>query len=143
LEKEFERMRGAAVLAGGSDMAQTATDESGVAVVAHRAPDGASADDLRRLALDVRGRLEAAGPAVVAVAAVTDGKPIIVVTVNDSARERGLRAGALVREASGALGGGGGGRDDLAQGGGDDPGALDAVLRDLPSQVGRQAANHG
>jgi alanyl-tRNA synthetase len=142
LEKEFERMRGAAVLAGASDLAQSATDESGVSVVAHRAPDGATADDLRRLALDVRGRLEAAGPAVVAVAAVTDGKPIIVVTVNDSARERGLRAGALVRAASGALGGGGGGRDDLAQGGGSDPGALDEVLRDLPSQVGRQAADH-
>ena len=137
LEKEFERMRGAAVLAGAGELADSATDEDGVAVVAHRAPDGADADDLRRLALDVRGRLDPSRPAVVAVAAVTDGRPIMVVAVNDPARERGLRAGQLVRDASVALGGGGGGRDDLAQGGGTDPAALDEVLRDLPSQVGQ------
>jgi alanyl-tRNA synthetase len=140
LEKEFERMRGAAVLAGAQGLAQSATDESGVSVVAHRAADGADADDLRKLALDVRGRLDGSHPAVVAVAAVTDGRPIIVVAVNESARDLGLLAGRLVKEASGALGGGGGGRDDLAQGGGTDADALDEVLRDLPSQVGRRAA---
>jgi alanyl-tRNA synthetase len=140
LEKEFERMRGAAVLAGAGDLANSATEENGVAVVAHRAPDGADADDLRRLAQDVRGRLDPARPAVVAVASVTDGRPIMVVAVNDPAREGGLLAGRLVRDASVALGGGGGGRDDLAQGGGTDPAALDEVLRDLPSRVGQSAA---
>jgi alanyl-tRNA synthetase len=143
LEKEFERMRGAAVLAGAHDLAAGATDEGGVSVVSHRTSDGADADDLRKLALDVRGRLDASRPAVVAVATVTDGRPIIVVTVNDPARERGLRAGQLVRDASVALGGGGGGRDDLAQGGGTKADALDMVLRDLPSQIGRQSADHG
>jgi alanyl-tRNA synthetase len=140
LEKEFERMRGAAVLAGAGDLANSATEENGVAVVSHRAPDGADADDLRRLALDVRGRLDSSRPAVVAVASVTDGRPIMVVAVNDPAREGGLLAGRLVRDASVALGGGGGGRDDLAQGGGSDPAALDDVLRDLPSKVGQSAA---
>jgi alanyl-tRNA synthetase len=140
LEKEFERLRGAAVLAGAGELAQSATDENGVAVVSHRAPDGADADDLRRLALDVRGRLDSSRPAVVAVASVTEGRPIMVVAVNDPAREGGLLAGRLVRDASVALGGGGGGRDDLAQGGGSDAAALDDVLRDLPSRVGQSAA---
>src|SRR5581483_7774648 len=75
LEKELERLRGAAVMASASDLAFTATDENGVAVVSHRVPDGAAADDLRKLALDVRGRLDAAQPAVVAVASVSDGRP--------------------------------------------------------------------
>jgi alanyl-tRNA synthetase len=38
--------------------------------------------------------------------------------VNDAGRDRGLRAGALVLAAAGALGGRGGGKDDVAQGGG-------------------------
>jgi alanyl-tRNA synthetase len=141
LEKEFERLRGASVLAGAGDLVAAATDQNGVAVVAHRAPDGADADDLRKLALDVRGRLDASRPAVVVSAAVSDGRPLIVVAVNDAARDRGLRAGQLVREASTVLGGGGGGRDDLAQGGGSNADALDGLLRDLPGEIGRRAAD--
>ena len=141
LEKELDKQRGAAVLAGAADLAATATEENGVAVVAHRVPDGADADDLRKLALDVRGRIDAARPAVVVTAAVTDGRPLVVVAVNDAARGRGVRAGDLVRAAAKDLGGGGGGRDDLAQGGGTDPAALDVVLRDLPGTVGRYAVS--
>jgi alanyl-tRNA synthetase len=137
LEKDIEKMRGAAVMAGAGDLVSTATEENGVSVVAHRAPDGADADGLRKLALDVRGRLDAGRPAVVAVATVTGGRPMIVVAVNDQARSRGLAAGDLVRDAAAALGGGGGGRDDLAQGGGTNPAALDDVLRELPTRIGR------
>jgi alanyl-tRNA synthetase len=43
----------------------------------------------------------------------------VVVAVNDAGRARGLRAGALVLAAAGALGGRGGGKDDVAQGGGE------------------------
>jgi alanyl-tRNA synthetase len=138
LEKDIEKMRGAAVLAGAGDLASTATEESGVTVVSHRAPDGADADGLRKLALDVRGRLNGDRAAVVAVGTVSEGRPMIVVAVNDAARDRGLRAGELVREAASTLGGGGGGRDDLAQGGGTDAAALDDVIRDFPSTVGRR-----
>jgi alanyl-tRNA synthetase len=140
VEKELEKMRGAAVMAGAADLVSSATEENGVNVVAHRTSDGSEADDLRRLATDIRGRLDSAMPAVVAIAAVSDGRPIIVIAVNDLARERGLRAGELVRDAATQLGGGGGGRDDLAQGGGNDAGVLDGVLRDLPGQVGRRVS---
>ena len=110
-----------------------------MAVVAHRAPDGADADDLRQLALDVRGRLDSSRPAVVVVGR-GDRRPADSWWWRSTtpARERGLRAGQLVRDASAALGGGGGGRDDLAQGGGTNPAALDEVLRDLPAAVGRR-----
>ena len=55
---------------------------------------------------------------MVAAIGVADGRPTVVVAVNDAGRARGLRAGALVLAGAGALGGRGGGKDDVAQGGG-------------------------
>ncbi|MFD6134893.1 glycerate kinase, partial [Isoptericola sp. NPDC060257] len=47
----------------------------------------ASADDLRALALDVRGRLGDAQPVLVAVGGVAGGRPVVVVATNAGARE--------------------------------------------------------
>ena len=137
LEKELERLRAASVLEQAGEIAGAATDEFGVAVVTHRAPDGASGDDLRKLALDVRGRL-GDRPAVVAVASVSDGRPVVVTAVNDRGREWGLAAGDLVRVAAQTLGGGGGGRDDVAQGGGTNPAAVDDALFAVRHRVGQR-----
>jgi alanyl-tRNA synthetase len=52
------------------------------------------------------------------VVGVPADRPTVVVTVNEAARARGIKAGALVLAATGALGGRGGGKDDIAQGGG-------------------------
>jgi alanyl-tRNA synthetase len=142
LEKELEKLRAAGVLEQAGDLAAAAVDESGVGVVAHRAPDGTSADDLRKLALDVRGRL-GDRPAVVAVTAATEGRPVVVVAVNDPARDLGLAAGDLVRVAAGTLGGGGGGRDDVAQGGGSKPEAMDDALAEVRRRIGERVARGG
>ena len=53
---------------------------------------------------------------------MTGGRPLTVVATNEAARERGVKAGELVRTAAKTLGGGGGGKDDVAQGGGQQPG---------------------
>jgi alanyl-tRNA synthetase len=82
-------------------------------------------------------------PVVAAAAAVTDGRPVVVVATNDLARDRGLSAGALVRVAAAVLGGGGGGRDDVAQGGGSRPEAVDDALAGLRAAVGRQVSPGG
>ena len=58
-----------------------------------------------------------------------------MVAVNDAARERGIKAGALVKTGAGVLGGGGGGKDDLAQGGGTDASQVDAALAALRAQI--------
>ncbi|HWB65509.1 MAG TPA: alanine--tRNA ligase [Mycobacteriales bacterium] len=137
LEKDIEKLRMASVMSAAGELAANPNYVSGVAVVAHRAPDGVDVDDLRKLALDVRGRIDVARAAVVAIGAVSGGRPLVVVAVNDRGRQRGARAGALVKEIATALGGGGGGRDDVAQGGGSKPEALDAALRDLAAMVGR------
>jgi alanyl-tRNA synthetase len=139
-EKELERLRSRQVLQVAGSLAAEPADVHGIGLVAYRAPDGTAADDLRRLATDVRGRIPAERPAVVTVAGVPKDRPVVVVAVNDQARGRGLAAGRLVGIAAKALGGGGGGKDDLAQGGGSDPGAVDTALeavRDAVGQAGR------
>ncbi|MGV9774565.1 alanine--tRNA ligase [Streptosporangium sp. NPDC003464] len=127
-EKELDKLRSAQVLAMAGELAAGARDLHGVSVVTHRAPDGTSPDDLRRLALDVRGRFPGERPAVVVVAGVPGDRPVVVATVNETGRERGLKAGRLVGVAAKALGGGGGGKDDVAQGGGVRPEAIGEAL---------------
>jgi alanyl-tRNA synthetase len=143
LEKDLEKLRAASMLSNAGDIAASAAEEHGVAVVVHHAPDGATADDLRSLVLDVRNRLPEQQPAVVAAAAVTDARPVVVVATNDKAREWGLSAGTLVREAAQVLGGGGGGRDDVAQGGGSRPEAIGEAMVGLRAAVGRQVTAGG
>jgi alanyl-tRNA synthetase len=89
-----------------------------MALVAHRVPDGTDADDIRKLALDVRGRVPRGQPAVVMIVGVPADRPVVVIAVNEAGRGFGLSAGTLVGIAAKALGGGGGGKPDVAQGGG-------------------------
>jgi len=134
-EKELAALRRRELLAAAGKVADTAQDVDGTLVVAHDAGAVSGGDDLRTLALDVRGRLGEARPAVVAVAGTSNGRPAVVVATNAAARELGLRAGQLARTAAGRLGGGGGGKDDVAQGGGTDAAAVPAALEDLVADV--------
>jgi alanyl-tRNA synthetase len=137
-EKEIERVRVQQLLAAAGSLAEDAKDVFGVSFVGHRA-DGAGAGDVRRLALDVRGRLQRGRPGVVAIIGSSNDKPAVVVAVNDEARAWGLSANGLVKAAAAALGGSGGGKDDVAQGGGVDVGKVDQALLDLEHEVGRVA----
>jgi len=89
----------------------------------------------------VRGRLPAGQPGVVAVIGTSEGKPSVVVAVNDAARGWGLSANALVKLAAGLLGGSGGGKDDVAQGGGVETGQAEQALLAVEHEVGRAATN--
>jgi alanyl-tRNA synthetase len=117
-ERELQRLRAARLLESAGDIAGGAEDVNGTALVAHRVPDGTEPDDIRTLALDVRGRVPRARPAVVIVVGVPADRPVVVIAVNEAGQEAGLSAGVLVGIAARALGGGGGGRPDIAQGGG-------------------------
>jgi alanyl-tRNA synthetase len=114
-EKELEKLRAAMVMGNASGLAESARDVAGVAFVGTEVPPGTGANDVRTLAQEIRGRIPAAHPAVVAVAARSGGKASLVVAVNGAGRDRGLSASELVK---GALSGRGGGNADLAQGGG-------------------------
>jgi alanyl-tRNA synthetase len=142
-ERDLDRLRSAQVLGAAAELAGHAEDVGPVAFVAHQVPDGTTADDIRKLALDVRGRFPQQRPLVVIIAGVPADRPAVVVAVNEAARALGVAAGTLVRSAAQTLGGGGGGRDDIAQGGGAPQGdqagqaissafdAVRAVVRDM------------
>ncbi len=138
-EREIERLRAGQVLAAADAVAAGAVPAGAALVATHRAPDGTTADDLRALAVDVRSRLATDRPGVAAVAAVTGGRPTVVLAVNDAARAAGLSARELVRPVAAALGGGGGGKDDVAQGGGTDAGAVDGALAGVRELVAAAA----
>ena len=145
-ERELQRLRAARLLESAGEIAAGAEDISGLALVAHRVPDGTQPDDIRRLALDVRGRVPRGRPAVVAMIGVPADKPVVVIAVNEAGRGFGLSAGTLVGRAARALGGNGGGKPDVAQGGGapitdSNSGAIDEAfdavreaLRDIAGQ---------
>jgi alanyl-tRNA synthetase len=127
-EKELEKLRAQLVLANVGALAAAARDVGGVAYVGIEAPEGAGANEVRTLAQEIRGRMPADRPAVVAVTARSGGKASLIVATNPAARDRGLSAAALVKD---ALSGRGGGSPELAQGGGvpagDAPSLLAAV----------------
>jgi alanyl-tRNA synthetase len=117
-ERELARLKSAELLQQSGELARQAENLGGVALVAHRVPDGVDGDMMRKLALDIRSRIPALAPAVVAVLGVPADRPVIVIAVNEAGRGFGLSAGTLVAGASKVLGGGGGGKPDIAQGGG-------------------------
>ena len=133
-ERELERLRAEQLRAQAGELMNQAVDTAGVDVLAHNAGTVTGADDVRNLALDLRGRF-GSRPAVVAVAAESKGRPLIVVATTEEARAEGVSAGDLVKEACGVLGGGGGGKPDIAQGGGQDPSKITDALNGLVASV--------
>jgi alanyl-tRNA synthetase len=102
-QRELDKLRAAQVLSAAGDLAQKSADVFGVAVVTHDAGPVA-AEDMRALALDVRGRLTGGKARGRRGGGVAKERPIVVVATNDEARKWGVRAGDLVREAAGVLG---------------------------------------
>jgi alanyl-tRNA synthetase len=100
---------------------------SGITVAIQRA-DGLEKSALRGLSDSLRDRL---GSGVVVLAAETDGKVTIVVSVTKDLTSR-LQAGRVVRELAPIVGGGGGGRPDFAEAGGKDPSKIGDLLKAVP-----------
>jgi alanyl-tRNA synthetase len=132
-EKELEKLRAQMVLGGAGALAGQARELGGVAYVGTEAPEGAAGNDVRTLAQEIRGKIDAARPAVVAVAARSNGKASLIVAINAAAKGRGLSASDLVK---GALSGRGGGNADLAQGGGVPADQVPALLAAVEKAVG-------
>ncbi|HWO50022.1 MAG TPA: alanine--tRNA ligase-related protein, partial [Ornithinibacter sp.] len=137
-ERELERARREQVQAAAGNLTEQARDVNGVTYLGHDAGE-AGADDVRTMVLDLRNRLGGERPSVVAITGAAKGRPVVVVATNEAARERGIRAGELVRVAATALGGGGGGKDDIAQGGGQDASKVGEALSAVEWRVGELA----
>ena len=134
-EKKLAAAQQAALASRAGELAASAARRGGYLLVTADVGAVGSADALRSLALDVRGRLADSEAGVVAVAGTTGERPLVVVATNAAARRAGARAGALVRAAAGVLGGGGGGKDDVAQGGGQDTRRIGAALEAIADEL--------
>ena len=85
-----------------------------------------SVDPLRSIGSALRAELGAKSVAI--VTGIVSEKPMVLVAVGSESISEGIKAGALVKLASGILGGGGGGKDDMAQGGGSDATKLSTAI---------------
>lgn len=101
--------------------------------------DDVDGGDLRALVGQIRDELHSDPGVVVLISKSV--KPSVVVAVNQLARDRGIKAGDLVRLAAAELGGRGGGKDDMAQGGGVNsdaaPQAIEVCMREVENLLGR------
>ena len=115
IEKELATVRSAQAMSQVGSLAEKAVVVNGISVIATALGDGIAADDLRKIATDLKSR---SANSVVALVSVVEGKAVLVAAVSDGAKSAGVKAGALVKIGSTIMGGGGGGKDDFAQGGG-------------------------
>lgn len=115
IEKELATVRSAQAMSQVASLSEKAIAVNGISVIATALGDGIAADDLRKIATDLKSR---SANSVVALVSVVEGKAVLVAAVSDGAKSAGVKAGALVKIGSTILGGGGGGKDDFAQGGG-------------------------
>jgi alanyl-tRNA synthetase len=94
--------------------------------------EAADVDTLRSMGDRFRDRL---GSAVVALGALVDGRPVLIVALTPDLVARGLNAGQIARRAAARMGGGGGGRPEFAQAGGKEAAALPQALAAVPQLV--------
>ena len=124
----MEKTRLAALLSNLDNYVASAQNICGTKFICQSVSAG-SVDDLRQAATQLRGRFSKTESVVVALGAKIKEKPMMVVATNEAAREKGVKAGALVKAGAAAMQGGGGGKDDLAQGGGAPGGSLENGLK--------------
>jgi alanyl-tRNA synthetase len=132
VEKELATLRSAQALASVDSLATAAITIGELSFIGGVLPDGVSGDDLRKIAVELRGR---ASNSVVALISSSAGRPVLVAATSDVARAAGVKAGELVKIGSTVLGGGGGGKDDFAQGGGTDSSQSQAAIEAIAAQL--------
>jgi len=132
MEKEIASARSAKAMDSVMDLVKKAQNVKDFTLIIDKLDDEISVEDLRAIAVNLKTNL---GESVVALASISSEKPVIVVATSELPRNKGIKAGALAKIASGVLGGGGGGKDDFAQGGGvmttEIPNALIAIEKAL------------
>ena len=125
IEKELAAVRTEAALAKSAELIKNVKKHGAISLISVQLADGINSDNLRTIALDLRGKIPSS---VIVLVSVVDSKPVLVVATSDEARTAGVKAGALVKIGSAVLGGGGGGKDDFAQGGGTDTSTISEAL---------------
>jgi len=135
-KRQLEKRLDEAMRGGGGDaverLVSSATAVDGMRVVASvvSVPDVKS---LQALGDAVRERLKTGVAALGAT--FEDGRSTLLAVVTDDARDRGVRADAVIKELAAAAGGRGGGKPHMAQAGVPDATRIPAALERLPAIV--------
>ncbi len=132
-DRESAQLRGQLAGARAGDLLASGLDIDGVKLLATRV-DVTTKDELRQLGDRMRDKL---GSGVVALGAVVDGKPSLLVMATKDVVGRGVKAGDIVREIAPIVDGRGGGRPDLAEAGGRDASRLDEAMAAVEPLVRR------
>ncbi len=134
-QRKLAAVQGSALATLVPDLIASAKTVGNSKLISKVISDVSSAEALRDLVIKVRDQV-ATESAIVALFAVIEDKPVVIVAATTSAQAAGLKSGDLVRTASAVLGGGGGGKPDLAQGGGTDSSKFDAALIAIVESIG-------
>jgi alanyl-tRNA synthetase len=118
LRDELKALRREAAAGGAAELAATAVD----GIVVARS-DGGSREDIKELAVALRQQ-----PGIRAVVLIGEPDTGGVALVSAVAKDSGLDAPALIKQAANAVGGGGGGKGDIATAGGRDASKIDEAL---------------
>ncbi|MBC2681635.1 alanine--tRNA ligase [Corynebacterium sp. 4HC-13] len=133
-EKQLQQLRNQQLLSQVGELVNSAVEINGIQLVAQELPEGVGAGDLRTIALDAKSRL-GSRPAVVLFASQDNGKVPFVAAVTDSAVERGVKAGDLVRTFGDKVQGRGGGKPQMAQGSGSSASGIAAGIEAVEEVV--------
>ncbi|HEX2029563.1 MAG TPA: alanine--tRNA ligase [Nitriliruptorales bacterium] len=126
-ERQLARARSASLAQEAREIAAAAQRQGGLAVVSRQVAD-VDADELRQLALEIRGHLATRGVVVVGTE-TPEGTAQLVGVVTPDLADEGVEARPILHPAAQVVGGGAGGRGDLAQAGGREGRKLAEALR--------------
>ena len=127
-EKEIANLHRQQLLASTANLADEAQTVGVHRVVAKHLPEGINTGDLRTIANDLRGKLQAEDAVIVLLSQV-DGKVSLAAAATQQAVQSGVKAGELVKLIGQYVDGKGGGKPDLAQGTGANPAGIEDALR--------------
>ena len=116
------------------ELLEAAREVAGFKIASGRV-DASSMQALREAGDWLRDKL---GSGAVALGAVINDRPTLLIMATNDLVKRGLHAGNAVKEAATVMGGGGGGRPEMAQAGGRQPEKLEDALRTAVDILGRQ-----
>lgn len=88
--------------------------------------DANGMNDLRELADTWKNNAKSD---ILVLAAANSGKANMIISLNQKALDKGLKAGDLIKQAAPIFGGGGGGRPNMAQAGGKNPAGLEDAIQ--------------
>ena len=137
MSRELENLKAQIASAKVQQLFDSAEEINGIKIVSAFF-SGTSGDTLRGMCDAIRER--AVNPVTAVLVGSADGKITMAVTVNKLAQEKGLKAGALVKELSAIAGGKGGGKPDFAMAGLKDPNKIDEALNAVGGVVAQQMA---